>query len=79
MSIYSTASIKRADAELLLKLLDTSRLSDKLLEQVLFMLVGDMTFHNFNIHHEGDEVGPGGLIDRAEVVHWLERLYKEAE
>jgi len=79
MGIYSTASIWRTHAERFVRELDPEKLSDKQLEQILFLLVGDMSFHNFNIHREGYDVSPGGLIDASEIDDWLERLYEEAK
>lgn len=83
MSIYSTASVARVDAERLIRLLDPGRLSNKVLEDLLFRLLGDASLHNFWIcsadHHQGSrqDSSPGGYATETDLMRWLEERYKE--
>jgi hypothetical protein len=76
MGVYSTAHVTRRDAIEALRIADYGKLSNDMLAQLLFVLVGDVPLHNFIVE---DELGEDRLHTARgyDLRGWLDDLYEK--
>ena len=78
MGAHSTVSVTRRDAINALRIADYGRLPNELLAQLLYVLVGDVPVHNFDVSdtpQQGEyKIPEVGLRD---LTGWLDTLYEK--